>query len=127
MKKILLLCMAACLAFAAPSFAQWSKVKKPGNHSQNCNNRNDNRRHDANRRFSNHVPSKVTDAFYREYPHAKNVSWSKSRGIWTVSFKSGFFSSNQSVRYAANGRRIEEEKNIFAKNKQRAYDWNRNR
>jgi hypothetical protein len=53
---------------------------------------------------SNNQPAKVTDAFYRDYPGASNVVWSKYRGDWTATFGSGLYGTRTAV-YHANGQR----------------------
>lgn len=71
---------------------------------------------------SKNQPAKVRAAFYRDYPNAVNVRWTKCRGDWTATFANGFFRST--AVYHANGQRkdtrtpirIEEApKNIFDK------------
>ena len=52
---------------------------------------------------SKNQPAKVVAAFQRDYPNAANVSWSKYRGDWTVSFGNGFYRST--ALYHANGER----------------------
>jgi len=52
---------------------------------------------------SKNQPAKVRAAFQRDYPNAGNVSWSKYRGDWTVSFGNGFYRST--AVYHANGER----------------------
>jgi hypothetical protein len=53
---------------------------------------------------SKNQPAKVREAFYRDYPNAGNVVWSKYRGDWTATFGSGMFGSRTAV-YHANGQR----------------------
>jgi hypothetical protein len=53
---------------------------------------------------SKNQPAKVRDAFYRDYPGATNVVWSKYRGDWTATFGSGLFGTRTAV-YHANGQR----------------------
>ena len=57
-----------------------------------------------NGKYSKNTPAKVRDAFYRDYPNAGNVSWTKSQGVWTAHFGSGLL--NRSVSYRANGQRV---------------------
>ena len=52
---------------------------------------------------SKNQPSKVKAAFYRDYPGATLVSWSKYRGDWTATFRNGFYWST--AVYHANGAR----------------------
>jgi len=53
---------------------------------------------------SKNQPAKVSDAFYRDYPGATNVVWSKYRGDWTATFGSGLSGSRTAI-YHANGER----------------------
>ena len=53
---------------------------------------------------SKNQPAKVSDAFYRDYPGATNVVWSKYKGDWTATFGSGLFGTRTAV-YHANGQR----------------------
>ena len=48
-------------------------------------------------------PKKVTSAFYRDYPGASNVSWSKYKGDYTATFSNGPWRST--AVYHANGQR----------------------
>ena len=48
-------------------------------------------------------PAKVRVAFERDYPDAAIVSWSKYRGDWTTTFRSGLLMST--ALYHANGER----------------------
>ncbi len=69
------------------------------------------RRYDQN---SGQAPRKVRDAFYRDYPNASNVAWTKDRGIWSARFKrSGLFGGNTSVSYRANGERVSNNNLVF--------------
>jgi hypothetical protein len=45
----------------------------------------------------------VTSAFYRDYPAASNVSWSKYKGDYTATFRNGPWRST--AVYHANGQR----------------------
>jgi hypothetical protein len=68
------------------------------------NDQNNNQRNNQN---AGNAPRKVRDAFYRDYPNASNVRWTKDRGVWTANFRSaGLFSGNRSVSYRANGERV---------------------
>lgn len=79
-----------------------------GNNGDNNNDRNNN----------GNLPRKVRDAFNRDHPSARNVNWSKNKGIWTASFRrSGLFGGNQTVSYQANGKRANN--NQWAANNQR--------
>lgn len=52
---------------------------------------------------SKNQPAKVRAAFRRDYPNASNVYWSKYRGDWTATFRSGLWMST--AVYHANGDR----------------------
>lgn len=52
---------------------------------------------------SKNQPAKVRAAFWRDYPNASNVRWSKYRGDWTATFGNGLFTST--AVYHANGER----------------------
>jgi Ni/Co efflux regulator RcnB len=75
----------------------------------NNNNNNDGNwnRNDRNGKYSKNVPAKVRDAFYRDYPNAGNVTWTKDRGVWTAHFNRGIFNSSTAVSYRANGQRVD--------------------
>jgi hypothetical protein len=128
MKKLLFLIVTASFALTAPVFAQgkgngngkWKKQKaakqdkrwdrndddrydRDGNWD---NRRNDDRNYNTGK-YSKNAPRKVRDAFYRDYPNARNVSWTKDRGVWTARFDGGgWFGGSNSVSYAANGQRV---------------------
>ena len=71
---------------------------------RNDDGRYDNRRNDQN---AGRAPRRVTDAFYRDYPNASNVTWSQNRGVWSARFRrSGLFGGNTTASYRANGDRI---------------------
>jgi hypothetical protein len=53
---------------------------------------------------SRNQPAKVREAFYRDYPGATNVVWSKYHGNWTATFGSGLFGTRTAI-YHANGER----------------------
>ena len=52
---------------------------------------------------SKNQPAKVRAAFQRDYPNARNVTWSKYRGDWTATFRNGLAMST--ALYHANGER----------------------
>jgi len=114
MKKLLLLLMVASVGIAGTATAQKKSNKKCGNdknkYSKKYDRRNDDRydqRNGSYGKYSNNAPRPVRDAFYRDYPNASNVSWTKDRGVWTANFKrSGLFGGNSSVSYRANGQRV---------------------
>ena len=54
-------------------------------------------------KFSKNQPTNVTSAFQRDYPYAKNVTWSKYKGDWTATFGNGIYRST--AVYHANGAR----------------------
>lgn len=51
------------------------------------------------------VPTKVKQAFGRDYPNAKNVTWTKSNGNWTATY--GGVLGQNTATYHANGKRLE--------------------
>jgi Ni/Co efflux regulator RcnB len=123
MKKLLLLLAMASFGIAGNATAQ-KKGKKNADHNKNYGKKHEHRNHDDhnqnvnyNDRYSKNTPRKVRDAFYRDYPNASNVSWTKDRGVWTANFKrSGIFGGNSSVSYAANGQRVNAgNNNIFGR------------
>lgn len=147
MKKLLFLFVTATLAFAAPSFAQgkgngkWKKQKSENHQGDQDdryrrngnwdNRRDDDRRYETrdrrydngNQKYSKNAPRKVRDAFYRDYPNARNVRWTKDRGVWTAYFDGGgWFGGSNSVSYAANGQRVSGNTGVYS----RRTDRNRN-
>jgi hypothetical protein len=69
--------------------------------------RGDNNNVNTGGKYTNSTPRKVRDAFYRDYPNASNVSWTKDRGVWTARFNGGgIFGGGNSVSYKANGQRL---------------------
>lgn len=123
MKKLLLLL--TMFTVGASAMAQNDKAKKAkkdkqekkynkrGNGDRNNDGRYDDDRNDnddnnnnGNNNGNNNAPSKVREAFSRDYPSAQNVTWSKNRGVWTASFRrSGLFGGTRTVSYEANGTR----------------------
>jgi hypothetical protein len=123
MKKLLLLLVIAFFGIAGSATAQ-KKPKKNCDNNKNYGKKYDQRNDDRysrnvnyNDRDSRNTPRKVRDAFYRDYPNASNVSWTKDRGVWTANFKrSGIFGGNTSVSYSANGQRVgNDNNNIFGR------------
>jgi hypothetical protein len=129
MKKVLLLLMVAAFGIAGTATAQKHSKKNCGNDKNKYSKKYDrngrydddryNDRYDRNVSYNNNyngnAPRKVRDAFYRDYPNAQNVRWSKDRGVWTASFKNGgLFGGSNSVSYAANGQRVGNN-NIFGR------------
>lgn len=118
MKKLLLLL--TMFTVGASAMAQNDKVKKSKKDKQEKkaskranndndgryeNNRNDNDDNN-NGNNNNNAPSKVREAFNRDFPSAQNVTWTKNRGVWTASFRrSGLFGGTRTVSYEANGTR----------------------
>lgn len=86
---------------------QEKKYNKRGNGDRNNDGRYDDDRNDNNNNNgNNNAPSKVREAFNRDYPSAQNVTWTKNRGVWTASFRrSGIFGGTRTVSYEANGTR----------------------
>lgn len=132
MKKLLLLLMVASFGIAGTATAQkhsknkWDngknkhgkKYDRHDRHDRYDDDRYDNR-YDRNVSYNNYngnAPRRVRDAFYRDYPNAQNVRWTKNRGVWTASFKNGgLFGGSNSVSYAANGRRVGSSNGIFGR------------
>jgi hypothetical protein len=54
---------------------------------------------------SRNQPAKVREAFYRDYPSATNVVWSKYHGDWTATFGSGLFGTRTAIYHASGERR----------------------
>lgn len=143
MKKSLLILFFA--AVSAGAFAQVKVTKKDKNNNENTQvntNRDNNDRDDVyydnddkkdksykknknknkNKDYSNgygknskHIPTKVARAFNNDYPHATNVSWTKSRGDWTARFGNGRYQS--SATYHANGERRDAQNNRVGTNR----------
>ncbi len=65
-----------------------------------------NRGNQGNGKYSKNVPTRVHQAFYNDYPNARDVSWTKNRGTWTAHFDGGLFGGTRSATYHANGNRI---------------------
>lgn len=91
---------------------QEKKYKKRGNDDRENDGRYEDNRNDnddnnnGKNNGNNNAPSKVREAFNRDYPSAQNVTWTKNRGVWTASFRrSGLFGGTRSVSYEANGTR----------------------
>ncbi|MDB5202190.1 MAG: hypothetical protein JWQ27_1599 [Ferruginibacter sp.] len=63
-----------------------------------------------NGKYAKNVPAKVAQAFNRDYPGARNVSWTKSKGTWTATFNNGVFSNGTAV-YRSNGQRVDNNSN----------------
>ena len=54
-------------------------------------------------KYKNHQPKKVAAALLRDYPNARNVTWSKYKGDYTATFTNGIWRST--AVYHANGER----------------------
>ena len=76
-------------------------------HDARWENNQDNRNRNGNEANRGGIPRKVRDAFNRDYPNAKNVNWSKDRGVWSARFRrNGLFGGNATASYKANGERL---------------------
>ncbi|MBC7936908.1 MAG: hypothetical protein H7Y86_16295 [Rhizobacter sp.] len=114
MKKLLLLLSIASFGIGGTAMGQKKSKKNCDNNNKNYSKKYDrnnddqyNRNGSYNNKYTSNAPRKVRDAFERDYPNASNVSWTKERGVWTVSFKrSGLFGGSNSVSYQANGQRV---------------------
>ena len=91
-------------------FAQGNSGKAKGNKDKKDNvaviEKNTDRKGAAsqsNGKYSKNQPSNVSAAFQRDYPYAKNVTWSKYKGDWTATFGNGIYRST--AVYHANGQR----------------------
>ena len=121
MKKLLILI--ASTAIGLSGFAQKHKEKKEHKNKDNYHNQqsrsgsyDDNHEDDEKPRktgkyddnnkgkVAKNIPSKVRSSFYRDYPNAGNVSWTKNNGYWIASFPNGVYRT--SATYASNGSRI---------------------
>lgn len=124
MKKLLLLL--TMFTVGASAMAQNDKTKKAkkdkqekkynkrgnddrnndGRYEDDRNDNDDNNNNNGDNNSNNNAPSKVREAFNRDYPSAQNVTWTKNRGVWTASFRrSGLFGGTRTVSYQANGTR----------------------
>ena len=56
-------------------------------------------------KYSKNQPENVRSSFLRDYPNARNVVWSKSRGYWAATFNNGLGLGKSTVVYHANGER----------------------
>jgi len=54
-------------------------------------------------KYAKNLPAKVRAAFRRDFPQAKEISWTKNRGSWTATFSNDLF--KRSVTYSSNGQR----------------------
>jgi hypothetical protein len=129
MKKFLFLLMAATISIGA--FAQGKsqgkghgKNKHDKHYSKKSDSRyeRDDRNDDNDRRWDNqqnrqnqqggkvakNIPTPVANAFYRDFPNAGNVTWTKDKGIWTAHLGSGgILNRNGTVSYRSNGQRVD--------------------
>lgn len=84
---------------------QSNNVNNNNVYNQNNNIYNQRRNtNNNNNAYSTNLPARVRSSFYRDYPNATNVSWSKNSGYWTASFPNGVYRVN--TTYAANGQRV---------------------
>ncbi len=86
------------------------KDKNDDRYENKNDNRNDDRndnRNDSYNKYSKNTPRKVGDAFRRDFPNARNVTWTKNSGTWTANFGGGgILGSTRSATYKANGERL---------------------
>ena len=130
----------AIMFLSASSFAQ-GKSKGHGN-GKNKNNHVERRSNDQNEinehqnnndnvhndngnsgKSSKNQPAKVRDAFYRDYPNASNVTWTKNRGDWTATFGNGLYRST--AVYHANGDRRDTRTSIQRQDLPNGTIWDR--
>ena len=82
---------------------------KNDSYDERNDNRNDGRsdnRNNNNNKYSKNTPRKISDAFRRDFPNARNVTWTKNSGTWTANFGGRIFGNTNSATYRANGQRI---------------------
>ena len=123
MKQLLMLLLASILSIATSAQGNGQGKGKGNSKSENTANKNNGKDKDAKDRTdhekkvwegtytnsadgpkpSKNQPAKVRAAFQRDYPNATNVYWSKYRGDWTATFRSGLWMST--AVYHANGDR----------------------
>lgn len=63
-------------------------------------------------KVTKNIPTKVAEAFYKDYPKATNTVWTKSKGSFTATFKQGLFKTTSRATYHANGTRISTDSNV---------------
>jgi hypothetical protein len=103
MKKIFLFIVIASVSIS--SIAQGNSQGK-GNDKSKDKNKNEQQNPNSNssqKGYEKNQPKKVTSAFYRDYPGASNVTWSKYKGDYTATFSNGPWRST--AVYHANGER----------------------
>lgn len=82
---------------------KWKKDNKENEDRENASN-SKSKHKDGKHLESKNIPDKVKDAFNSEFPNAKNVTWTKSKGKWTATFSNDLFS--KTVSYNANGSKL---------------------
>jgi hypothetical protein len=107
MKKYFLLLLMATISFGA--FAQQKDVgkthKKHQDHTYSKGHPDEEfKKRKGAEKGVKHVPAKVAESFKRDYEHARNIVWTKSKGIWMVNFSNGLYRST--ATYYANGNRM---------------------
>jgi len=127
MKKFLFLLMAATISISAMSqgksqghgngknkHKEYSKKQNDRRYDRDDRDDDDNdgrwnnRQNQQGGKIAKNIPTPVANAFYREFPNAGNVTWTKDRGVWTAHFgNSGVFNRNSTVSYRSNGQRVD--------------------
>jgi hypothetical protein len=125
MKKFLFFMIAATVSMTAMSQGKGNGKGKGKHQNQSAKHENKSARQDRDDRddrydddrvnkgknkqakIAKNIPTPVANAFYRDFPNAGNVTWTKDRGVWTANFGSGVFGSNNTVSYRANGQRVD--------------------
>lgn len=59
----------------------------------------------SHEKVAKNIPTKVAEAFYREYPKAVNTVWTKQKGSWKATFNQGLF--RKTATYHSNGQKLD--------------------
>ena len=126
MKKFLFLLMAVTVSISAMSQGNKhgkgnGKHKQDKHYSKKSDSRYDrdenydrrwdndqNRQNQQGGKIAKNIPTPVANAFYRDFPNAGNVTWTKDKGIWTAHLgNGGILNRNGTVSYRSNGQRVD--------------------
>lgn len=120
MKKILFIGLSILISFTVAAQGNSNKKDKSGKNKESVSKEKKNKDFSKNDqanddkiwegvnvgnscgKLSKNQPAKVRAAFQRDYPNARNVTWTKCRGDWTATFNGAFRST---AIYHANGQR----------------------
>lgn len=115
MKKLIFITLFGFLSLAvvaqagkekAKSKAKTENTKQPKNKpAKNDDNDEVNGKQNGNTKTRVNLPTKVKSSFAAEYPNAANVTWTKTKGDWTVVFGNGVWRST--ATYHSNGDRVD--------------------